>query len=122
MKPISEQCSRHSLTIYFEGQEVDDYLTYLGGFTTTYSPDRFTRLKLIISGYNSLESENYDVLGQYFIGRIENNLGSKNFGEVVESQGVGSFLQHARNDLDIKVFNVAHRGTRLPVITSFSGV
>ncbi|HPE55458.1 MAG TPA: carboxypeptidase-like regulatory domain-containing protein [Bacteroidales bacterium] len=101
------------LTIYFEGQEVDDYLTYLGGFTTTYSPDRFTRLKLIISGYNSLESENYDVLGQYFIGRIENNLGSENFGDVVESQGVGSFLQHARNDLDIKVFNIAHRGTRI---------
>jgi hypothetical protein len=100
------------LTIYFDGQEVDDYLTYLGGFTTTYLPDKRTRLKLIASGYNSQESENYDVQGQYWIGRIDNDLGSENFGEVVESQGVGSYLEHARNDLDVRVFNLAHKGTR----------
>ncbi len=99
------------LTIYFDGQEVDDYLTYLGGFTTTYLPDKRTRLKLIFSGYNSQESENYDVQGQYWIGRIENDLGSENFGDVVESQGVGSYLEHARNNLDLRVFNVAHKGT-----------
>ncbi|GAB4313772.1 MAG: carboxypeptidase-like regulatory domain-containing protein [Bacteroidales bacterium] len=100
------------LTIYFEGQEVDRYLTWVGGFTTTYRPDKDTRLRLIISGYQSEESETYDLLGQYWIGLIENDLSSENFGEVVESQGVGSFLEHARNRLNLNVFNVAHKGTK----------
>jgi hypothetical protein len=100
------------LIIYFDGQEVDNYLTYLGGVTFTYKPNRKTRLKLIASGYNSFESETYDVIGQYFIGRIENNLGSENFGEVIESQGVGTFMNHARNNMDISVYNISHKGTR----------
>jgi len=100
------------LTVYFDGQEVDNYFTYLGGVTLTYKPNRKTRLKLIASGYHSDESETYDVVGQYYIGRIENSLGSENFGDVVESQGVGSFMNHARNNMDIGVFNFAHKGTK----------
>ena len=99
------------LTVYFDGQEVDKYMTYLGGLTFTYKPNKKTRLKLITSGYNSVESETYDIVGQYWIGRVETNFGSENFGEVVETQGVGTFMNHARNSMDINVFNVAHRGT-----------
>jgi hypothetical protein len=99
------------LTIYFDGQEVDRYLTYLGGLTLTYKPDKNTRLKLIASGYNSQESETYDMLGQYWIGDIESNLASENFGDVIESQSVGAELTHARNELNVGVFNLAHRGT-----------
>jgi hypothetical protein len=100
------------LTIYFDGQEVDRYLTYLGGLTLSYRPDSRTRLKFIASGYQSLESETYDIIGQYWIGRIENNLGSENFGDVVETQGVGTFMNHARNNMEINVFNISHTGTR----------
>jgi len=99
------------LTIYFDGQEVDNYLTYLGGFTTTWRPNKSTNLKLIASGYNSDESETYDVMGQYFIGRIENNLASENFGDVVENQGVGTYLNHARNKMLVNVYNISHRGS-----------
>ena len=77
------------LTVYFEGQEVDRYKTYLAATTVTYKPNSKTRLKLIASGYNSIESETYDILGQYWIGRLETNFGSENFGDVVETQGVG---------------------------------
>lgn len=98
------------LTIYFDGQELDQYMTYLGGLTATYKPTRSTRLKLIASGYNSQESETYDVLGQYWIGDIESNLASENFGDVVESQAVGAELTHARNKLNLRVFNLAHKG------------
>ncbi|MBN2174726.1 MAG: TonB-dependent receptor [Bacteroidales bacterium] len=100
------------LTVYFDGQEVDNYLTYLGGVTLTYKPNRKTRLKLIASGYNSIESETYDVIGQYYIGLIDNNISSENFGDVVESQGVGTFMNHARNNMDIKVYNISHKGTK----------
>ena len=99
------------LTIYFDGQEVDNYQTYLGGVTATYKPNSKTRLKLIASGYNSVESETYDVIGQYWIGRVETNFGSENFGDVIETQGVGTYQNHARNNMDINVFNIGHKGT-----------
>jgi hypothetical protein len=99
------------LTIYFDGQEVDRYLTYLGGLTLAYKPGDRTRLKLITSAYRSLESETYDIIGQYWIGRVETNLGSENFGNVVETQGVGTYMNHARNYLDINVFNISMMGS-----------
>ena len=99
------------LTIYFDGQEVDNYRTYLGGVTASYKPNSKTRLKLIASGYNSIESETYDVIGQYWIGRVETNFGSENFGDVIETQGVGTYQNHARNNMDINVFNIGHKGT-----------
>lgn len=99
------------LTIYFDGQEVDKYLTYLGGVTATFKPNNKTRLKLIASGYNSEESETYDVIGQYWIGRVENSFGSENFGDVVENQGVGTHMNHARNQLNSTVVNLGHKGT-----------
>ncbi|MCD4735101.1 MAG: TonB-dependent receptor [Bacteroidales bacterium] len=98
------------LTIYFDGQEVDRYLTYLGGLTFTYKPTKKVRLKLITSGYNSEETETYDVLGQYWIGQLSTDFGGNEFGEVVETQGVGSYLNHARNYLDLNVYNVGHKG------------
>jgi hypothetical protein len=100
------------LTVYFEGQEVDRYKTYLAATTLTYTPNSKTRLKLIASGYNSIESETYDILGQYWIGRLETNFGSENFGDVIETQGVGSYMNHARNNMNIDVINIAHKGTR----------
>jgi len=100
------------ITIYFDGQEVDRYMTYLAGLTTTYKPNRRTRLKFIASGYNSDESETYDIIGQYWIGRLDNNAGSESFGEVIERQGVGTYMNHARNSMNINVFNLTHKGTK----------
>ncbi|MBM3434629.1 MAG: TonB-dependent receptor [Bacteroidetes bacterium] len=102
----------YRLVIYFDGQEIDRFRTWLGGTTVTYKPDNKTRLKLIASKFNSMESESFDILGQYWIGRIETNYGSENYGDVIETQGVGSNLNHARNTMDINVFNLAHKGTR----------
>jgi len=99
------------VTIYFDGQEVDKYMTYLGGVTTTYKPNRKIRLKLIASGYNSIENESYDIIGQYWIGKVETNLGSENFGDVIETQGVGTQMNHARNDMNVIVYNIGHKGT-----------
>ncbi|MBN1338967.1 MAG: TonB-dependent receptor [Bacteroidales bacterium] len=99
------------LTIYFDGQEVDKYLTYLGGLSLTYKPSKKTRLKFTGSGYNSEESETYDILGQYWIGLLGTGFGDESFGEVVETQGVGSYLNHARNRMNTHVYNIGHKGT-----------
>ncbi|MHC1775197.1 MAG: carboxypeptidase-like regulatory domain-containing protein [Lentimicrobium sp.] len=99
------------LLVYFGGEEVDKYVNYMGAFTTTYKPLKDLSLKLILSSFQTNESETYDILGQYWIGQLETNQGSDAFGEVLETKGVGSYLDHARNYLDATVSSIEHRGT-----------
>jgi len=99
------------LTIFFDGREVDKYNTYLGAVKLTYKPDNALRLHFIASGFNSNESETFDIQGQYWIGRVETGLGQSDFGEVTRTDGVGTFLNHARNYLTANVFSLAHRGS-----------
>jgi hypothetical protein len=100
----------YQLKIYFDGQEVDRYNTLFGALTSTYLPNKNLSLKLIASAFQSLEEENYDIQGQYWIGQLETNLGEEEFGQVIETQGIGTYLNHARNKLNAKVWNLEHQG------------
>ena len=102
----------YQLKIYFDGQEVDRFDTWFGAVTTTFTPNKKVQLKLIGSSYQSFERENYDIQGQYWIGKLETNLGQDDFGEVVESKGVGTYLNHARNRLNATVYSIEHQGIR----------
>lgn len=99
------------LTIFFDGQEVDDYQTYLGALKLAYQPSKELKLSFITSGFNSDESETFDIQGQYWIGRVETGLGQSDFGEVTSTDGVGTFLNHARNYLNATVLTAEHRGS-----------
>ncbi len=98
------------LTIYFEGQEVDVFNTLTGAFTVSHDLSDSLNLKFIASAYRSDENESFDILGQYFIDELERDLSSDDFGDVRNNLGIGSFLDHARNELDVNVYNVEHRG------------
>jgi len=100
----------YQLKIYFDGQEVDRFDTWFGSATTTFTPNEKTSLKLIASSFKSFERENFDIQGQYWIGKLETNLGEDDFGEVIESQGVGTYLNHARNRLNATVYSIEHQG------------
>ncbi|MGY0408724.1 MAG: TonB-dependent receptor, partial [Polaribacter sp.] len=60
---------------------------------------------------NTQEEEYYDIAASYNLGKVDANIGSENFGEVAFSQGIGSQLNHARNDLDALINNIQIRGT-----------
>ena len=100
----------YKLKIYFDGQEIDRFDTWFGAVTTTYTPNDKLQLKLIGSTYSTFERENYDIQGQYWIGKLETNLGQEDFGEVIESKGVGTYLNHARNRLNATVYSLEHQG------------
>ena len=100
----------YQLKIYFDGQEIDRFDTWFGSATATYTPNNKTNLKLIASSFKSFERENFDIQGQYWIGKLETNLGEDDFGEVIESQGVGTYLNHARNRLNATVYSIEHQG------------
>lgn len=100
----------HRITIYFDGKESSKYNTALGAFTINFSPNEDINLKLIASTYSAIESENYDIQGQYWIGLLETNPGSEQSGNVISNQGIGSYIEHARNDFYSQVFNIDHKG------------
>lgn len=97
-------------TVYFEGQEADRYRIFSGAASFTYRPSEKTKLKLINSRFDTREEENFDILGQYFLDQLENDLGKDNFGDVAFNLGVGSFLDHARNRLEGMVYSTEHKG------------
>ncbi|MFH0865581.1 MAG: carboxypeptidase regulatory-like domain-containing protein [Bacteroidota bacterium] len=101
------------LTIYFDGQEVDRFITYFGAFSANYKPRKDVKLKFIASAFQTSESETFDTQGQYWLDQLETNLGGDDFGNSAFNMGVGTFLNHARNYLDASVLNVEHKGTRI---------
>lgn len=101
------------LSIYFDGQELTQYNTLMGGLSTIYRPNSKTKLKLITSAYKAQEEEKYTVQGQYYIDQLEADFGKDNFGQVAFNRGVGTFLNNGRNRIDATVLNIEHKGTRI---------
>ncbi len=99
------------LNIYFDGQESDSYQTYMNGFAIVQNPNPSLELRWMASAYISQENERYDILGEYFIGEVENDLGDEDFGQVRYSLGVGGLQNYARNQLNWTVANAEHKGT-----------
>jgi hypothetical protein len=94
------------LKIYYDGQETDRYNTWIGALTGTYRPSENLHLKLIASGYIANEEETYDIQGQYLINELDTRMGSASFGDSIMNIGIGTFLDHARNFLQIRVFSL----------------
>ena len=99
------------LIVFYKGQEKDSYLTSFGAFKADYILNENTTLTATASLYNTQEEEYYDILASYNLGEVDSNLGSENFGEVEFSTGIGSQLNHARNDLDALITNLQIKGT-----------
>lgn len=98
------------LTIFYQGQEKDKYLTSFGALKATYLVSDNTSLKLIGSVYHATEEEHFDILGQYRLGEVNTNIGSDNFGDADFTRAVGSQLNHGRNNLDALIANLELKG------------
>ena len=98
--------------VYFEGQEVDKYESYLGGLTFTYRPNLNNKFRLILSSYYAKESETYDILSEYYLYEIEGNFDkeAEDIAQVVGLRAYGGSLEHARNYLKFLVSAADIRG------------
>lgn len=99
-----------ALQIFYEGQENDKYRTLFGAFKTTFVATENSSYKLITSAYHTQEQEYYDIDAAYFLGEVDSNIGSETFGDVTFNRGIGSQLNHARNDLDAVIVNAEIKG------------
>jgi hypothetical protein len=93
-------------TVFYEGQEIDKFLTFLGAMTFHFHPGEKLSLKIITSGFSTNEQITYDIMGQYFIDAVNVNKRDSSV-----NIGIGTYLQHARNFLDAKVYSTAFKGS-----------
>jgi outer membrane receptor for ferrienterochelin and colicin len=70
------------------------------------------RHRFSVSGFQSVERESFDIFGAYRMGDIESNPDSDEFGEIRNVVGVGSYLNHARNELNAIIYNFNYQGWR----------
>lgn len=99
-----------ALLVFYEGKENDKYNTYFGAFKGSYFANENLTLKLITSTFHTTEQEYFDILAQYRLGEVNSNIGDESIGEVEFSEGIGSQINHARNDLDALITNIEHKG------------
>ncbi len=96
------------LDIDYEGKEADRYQTAMGAATFLYkASDRFN-MKWISSVFNTVEEETFDINGSYIFSEIESNYA--NFGDVKANRGIGSYLNHARNNLSTMLYSSELKG------------
>ncbi len=100
-----------NLVVAYEGQERDRFENYLGALSAHYFPNNNVSLKFITSTFNTIESETYDILGQYSLNELDRAIGSETYGDSIMNIGTGGFLEHARNYLRGTVYSFSHKGT-----------
>ena len=109
------------LRIYFEGQEIDSYETFFNAYNLSYQANDHLKTDLTLTTFQTYESETFDILGQYWLSEVDNDLGSESFGEASFNIGVGSHLNHARNYHKATVYNIEHKGVYFKTILNFDG-
>lgn len=116
-KPVTRQTNFGTTTdpiallVFYEGQEKDKYQTWFGALKGSYfSNNNNLSLHLITSSYHTTEEEYFDIFAQYRLGEVNANIGDENLGKVEFSRGIGSQLNHGRNDLDALITNIEHKG------------
>jgi hypothetical protein len=98
------------LIVFYDGQEKNNYLTLFGALSANYKINEDLEITATASTYNTQEEEYFDIAATYNLGEVDANIGSENFGDVEFSEGIGSQLNHARNDLDALITNFQLKG------------
>jgi hypothetical protein len=99
------------LRTFFNGAETDQFDSRYGGLSLTNTPNDKLMLKFLASGFQTNETETYDIQGEYLLGEIETDLGKENFGELKYALGTGVIHTYARNYLNVNVGNIGHKGS-----------
>jgi hypothetical protein len=98
------QTNAYNLNVYFEGNEKNLTNSLMGAIWNQWTFNDKTNLKLTLSTFQSLESESYDILSQYYLNEMSSSTGAMKQ-DSVSNLAAGSFFKHARNDLTANVIS-----------------
>ena len=99
------------VTIYFDGWENDLFQSLTAAASVNYTPTSDSKYKLTLSTYKTDENENFDISGEYWINEVGEGSEPSNAGDSIKNIGVGGYMQHARNELDINVNTLTISGS-----------
>jgi carboxypeptidase-like protein/TonB-dependent receptor-like protein len=99
------------LVVYYDGQEKDTFETLFGALKGSYNINKNLNISLITSSYHTIEEENYDILASYNLGDVNTDFGSDDFGSATFLEGIGSQLNHARNNIDALINSIELKTT-----------
>lgn len=95
------------LTVYFNGGELMQYTTSTNAMTLRYARSKYFTVRVIGSMITSDEREFYTDEGAYRLDELDKDLGSSTFGQAKFNRGAGYFINHARNELQVRVYTGA---------------
>jgi hypothetical protein len=102
----------YQLDVFYTGSELDQFDSRFAGLSATYHPESSPlRLKFLVSGFQTNESETYDISGQYLFGELQTDQTQNNFGQIKTYLGTGTIQDFARNYLTVNVGDAAVRGS-----------
>ena len=101
---------KRNFTVYFDGKEQDLFQTAFGSVKLNSKPNNRLNLSLQSSVFKTIEDENYDITGQYWLSEtpIRNNQEDTENTSII---GTGTYHEHARNHLEASVINLSHQGS-----------
>ena len=109
-----------NLTIWYEGQEKDRFVTAFGALSASGQVSDEVEIGFDASGFYTNERETYDIAGEYVLSNkpldaentdvVERPGESLDTGGQKDVLGTGVFHQHARNRLQAGVWTLAHHG------------
>ncbi len=98
------------LDVNFQGQEKDNYQTNMLGLAYIQPVSDRLRLKWMASVFEDKEVQNYDIIGAYLFGERDFDNNSATFGQIINPLGAGAYQNFARDQLNITVWNLTHKG------------
>ena len=105
------------LRVYFDGLEVDQYNTLLGSLVLDYHPNDDLQLRWTTSAQRSSEQELYDIQDQYMLYQV--GVGEQSGDTNHFDRGVGTFLEHARNRLDLGIYSTELKVVKYALLGSW---
>jgi len=92
--------------VYFDGNEHDQFETYLGALRLNWKPSRRTAFTFGLSAFMTNEYVSYDISGEYWLDQAGTG-GSESVGGEL---GVGKYMEHSRNRLKASVVQAVLKG------------
>lgn len=100
----------YQLRVFYEGQEETKFSTVTAATGLDWKVNKNLNMQFVTSMFRSVESENFDILGEYWINQLETDPSKEEFGDSTSNVGVGGLLDHARNSLNVWIANAYWNG------------
>jgi hypothetical protein len=101
----------YRLEVVFDGKETMNYNTLQNGLKLSHiDTARGLKLDFMGSAVHSAEREFFDIETIYKLCEIETAQNSANFNECILTKGSGSNFRHARNELQVTILTLSHKG------------